>query len=70
MPLTVSRKQMFIPVHAKPGGFVAMTRLFQRQPGNSRLARFIPASEVILVVDIAEIPVKRALRGVCPLPDP
>ena len=31
-PLTVSRKQMFIPVHAKPGGFVAMTRMFLRPP--------------------------------------
>jgi hypothetical protein len=31
-PLTASRKQMFIPVHAKRGGFVAMTRLFQRPP--------------------------------------
>ena len=65
-PLTVSRKQMFIPVHAKPSGFVAMTRLFQRQPGNSRFAGLLPDSEVILVVDIAEIPEKRAFRGVCP----
>ena len=33
--------------------------------GNSRFAGFLPDSEVILVVDIAEIPEKRAFRGVC-----
>ena len=31
-----------------------------------RVSRGASDSEVILVVDIAEIPVKRALRGVCP----
>ena len=65
-PLTVSRKQMFIPVHAKPGGFAAMPRLFQRQPGNSRFAGLLPDSEVIQRVEIAESPVKRAFRGVNP----
>jgi len=57
---------MFIPVHAKPGGFVAMTRLFQRQPGSSSFAWFLPASKVIQKVEITESPVKRAFRGVCP----
>ena len=47
---------------------VTKPRLFQRQPGNSRFAGLLPDSEVILVVDIAENPEKRAFRGVCPHP--
>ena len=45
-----------------------MPRLFHRPPGNSRFAGLLPDSEVILVVDIAEIPEKRAFRGICPHP--
>jgi hypothetical protein len=41
---------------------------FSAPPGNSRFAGLLPDSEVILVVDIAEIPEKRAFRGVCPHP--
>jgi hypothetical protein len=40
----------------------------QSPPCNSRVAGLLPDSEVILVVDIAEIPEKRAFRGVCPPP--
>jgi hypothetical protein len=47
----------------------AMPQLVQRQPGNCRFAGLLPDSEVILVVDIAGIPVKRAFRKVCPPPD-
>ena len=43
---------------------VTKPRLFQCQPGNCRFAVLLPDSEVILVVDIAEIPEKRAFRGV------
>ena len=43
-------------------------RLFQRIAGNSHFAGLLPDSEVILVVDIAEIPEKLAFRGVCPHP--
>ena len=43
---------------------VTKPRLFQRPPGNSRFAGFLPDFEVILVVDIAESPVKRTFRGV------
>ena len=46
-----------------------LPRLFQHPPGNSRVAWPLPDSEVILVVDIAGIPVKRAFRGVCHHPD-
>ena len=50
------------------GGFAAMPRLFQRPPCNSRLARFLPASEVIQRVEIAESPVKRTFHGIRPHP--
>ena len=43
-------------------------RLFQLPPESSRFAGLLPDSEVILVIDIAEIPEKRAFRGVCPHP--
>ena len=58
-PLTVSRKQMFIPVHAKPGGFTPRIapasrlgfasgdmRPFQHPTGNSRVAWLLLDSEV------------------------
>ena len=45
-----------------------LSRPFQRPPGNSRFAWFLPAFEVIQRVEIAESPVKRAFRGVCPHP--
>ena len=47
---------------------VTKPRLFQRPPGNSRFARFLPASEVIQRAEIAESPVKRAFRGARPHP--
>ena len=50
-------------------GFAAMPRLFQRLPGNSRFAVFLPDSKDIQRVEIAESSVKRAFRGVCPPPD-
>ena len=43
-------------------------RPFHRPPGNSRFAWFLPASEVIQRVEIAESPVKRAFCGVRPPP--
>ena len=47
-----------------------LPRLFQHPPGNSRFAWFLPASEVIQRVEIAESPVKRAFRRVRPPPVP
>ena len=41
-------------------------RLSQRPTGNSRSAGLLPDFEVIQRVEIAERPVKRAFRGVCP----
>jgi len=46
-----------------------LPRPFLRPPGNSRFAGLLPDSEVIQRVEIAESPVKRAFRGVCPPPD-
>ena len=45
-----------------------MPRLLRSSPGNIRFAVLLPDFEVILVVDIAEIPEKRAFRGVRPHP--
>ena len=41
-----------------------MPRLFHRPRGNSRFAWFLPVSEVIQRVEIAESPVQRAFHGV------
>ena len=65
-PVPSKKRQRFILYNSYRGGFVAMTRLFQRQPGNSRVAWPLPDSEVIQRVEIAESPVKRAFCGVCP----
>ena len=60
-PIAVSRKQMFIPVHAKRGGFVAPVSTPAREQPS---AGFRPDSKVSQRVEIAESPVKRAFRGV------
>jgi hypothetical protein len=45
-PLTVSRKQMFIPVHAKRGGFAApFSAPAQKQPLRGAATRFQHHSE-------------------------
>ena len=41
-----------------------LPRLFQRPPGNSRVAWLLLDSKVIQRVEIAEIPEKRAFRGI------
>ena len=45
-----------------------LPRPFQRPPGYSRFAGLLLDSKVIQRVEIAESPVKRAFRGVCPHP--
>ena len=45
-----------------------LPRLSKSPPRYSRFAGLLPDSEVILVVDIAESPGKRAFRGVRPHP--
>ena len=48
------------------GGFAAMPRLSKSPPESIRFAGLLPDSEVIQRIEIAESPVKRAFRGVCP----
>ena len=54
--------------HTKKPVPFASSRLFHRPPGNSHFAGLLPDSEVVQRVEIAESPVKRAFRGVCPHP--
>ena len=63
--------RLFIPQmvpRAEPPLVRFLPRLFQRPPGNSRFAGLLPDFEVIQRVEIAESPVKRVFRGVCPHP--
>ena len=63
--------RLFIPQmvpRAVPPLVRFLPRPFQCPPGNSRFAGFLPDSKDIQRVEIAESPVKRVFRGVCPHP--